>query len=61
MAWIPGGAFTMGAEGFYPEEAPTRKVTVDGFYDDVLPFAPAALKMMQEVPDDSESKRWSGS
>jgi hypothetical protein len=32
-------------------------VTVEGFYDDVLPFAPAALKMMQEVPDDSESMR----
>ena len=36
---------------------PTGKVTIDGFYDDVLPFAPAALKMMQEVPDDSESMR----
>jgi acetylornithine deacetylase/succinyl-diaminopimelate desuccinylase-like protein len=36
---------------------PTGKVTVEGFYDDVLPFAPAALKMMQEVPDDSESMR----
>ena len=36
---------------------PTGKVAIDGFYDDVLPFAPAALKMMQEVPDDSESMR----
>jgi acetylornithine deacetylase/succinyl-diaminopimelate desuccinylase-like protein len=33
------------------------KVIVDGFYDDVLPFPAAAVKMMQEVPDDSESMR----
>jgi acetylornithine deacetylase/succinyl-diaminopimelate desuccinylase-like protein len=33
------------------------KVIVDGFYDDVLPFPAAAVKMMQEVPDDSESIR----
>jgi acetylornithine deacetylase/succinyl-diaminopimelate desuccinylase-like protein len=36
---------------------PSGKVIVDGFYDDVLPFSPASLKMMQEVPDDSESMR----
>jgi acetylornithine deacetylase/succinyl-diaminopimelate desuccinylase-like protein len=36
---------------------PTGKVTIDGFYDDVLPFPPAALKMMQDVPDDTESMR----
>ena len=33
------------------------KVAIEGFYDDVLPFPPAAVKMMQEVPDDSESMR----
>lgn len=32
---------------------PTGKVGVEGFYDDVLPFPAAAVKMMQEVPDDS--------
>jgi acetylornithine deacetylase/succinyl-diaminopimelate desuccinylase-like protein len=37
--------------------APTGKVTIEGFYDDVLPFPPATAKMMQEVPDDSESMR----
>ncbi|HWW87310.1 MAG TPA: M20/M25/M40 family metallo-hydrolase [Vicinamibacterales bacterium] len=36
---------------------PTGKVTVEGFYEDVFPFPPAAVKMMQEVPDDSESMR----
>jgi acetylornithine deacetylase/succinyl-diaminopimelate desuccinylase-like protein len=37
--------------------APNGKVAIDGFYDDVLPFPAAALKMMQEVPDDTESMR----
>ena len=36
---------------------PTGKVAIEGFYDDVLPFPPAALKMMQEVPDDSAAMR----
>jgi formylglycine-generating enzyme required for sulfatase activity len=41
MAWIPGGTFAMGAEGFYPEEAPVRKVTVDGFWIDSHPVTNA--------------------
>jgi acetylornithine deacetylase/succinyl-diaminopimelate desuccinylase-like protein len=36
---------------------PTGRIAIDGFYDDVLPFPPAAVKMMQEVPDDAESMR----
>jgi acetylornithine deacetylase/succinyl-diaminopimelate desuccinylase-like protein len=36
---------------------PKGKVVIDGFYHDVLPFPPAAVKMMQEVPDDSETMR----
>jgi acetylornithine deacetylase/succinyl-diaminopimelate desuccinylase-like protein len=36
---------------------PTGRVAIDGFYDDVLPFPAAAVKMMQEVPDDSESMK----
>jgi sulfatase modifying factor 1 len=34
MAWIPGGEFAMGSEGFYPEERPVRRVSVDGFWMD---------------------------
>src|SRR3954471_21462356 len=34
MAQIPGGDFAMGSEGFYPEEAPVRRVTVQGFWID---------------------------
>jgi formylglycine-generating enzyme required for sulfatase activity len=29
--WIEGGEFTMGSDAHYPEEAPARRVFVDGF------------------------------
>lgn len=35
MAWIPGGAFLMGSDHHYPEEAPAHKVTVKGFWMDI--------------------------
>jgi acetylornithine deacetylase/succinyl-diaminopimelate desuccinylase-like protein len=35
----------------------TGKIAIDGFYDDVLPFPADAMKMMQEVPDDSATMR----
>jgi formylglycine-generating enzyme required for sulfatase activity len=34
MAWIPGGAFRMGSNAHYREEAPAREVAVDGFWID---------------------------
>ncbi len=34
MIWIPGGAFTMGSDHHYPEEAPAHRVSVDGFWID---------------------------
>jgi formylglycine-generating enzyme required for sulfatase activity len=34
MTWVPGGTFAMGAEEFYPEEAPVHRVTIDGFWMD---------------------------
>jgi formylglycine-generating enzyme required for sulfatase activity len=34
MVWIPGGAFLMGSEAFYPEERPVHAVSVDGFWMD---------------------------
>jgi formylglycine-generating enzyme required for sulfatase activity len=37
MAWVPGGAFAMGCEEFYPEERPVRSVEVDGFWIDRHP------------------------
>jgi len=34
MTRIPGGAFRMGSDRFYPEEAPVREVSVDRFWID---------------------------
>lgn len=34
---VPGGAFQMGSDRFYPEEAPVRRVQVDGFWIDETP------------------------
>jgi formylglycine-generating enzyme required for sulfatase activity len=34
MKWIPPGTFRMGSEEHYPEESPTRTVSVDGFWID---------------------------
>ncbi len=37
MAWIPGGAFLMGSDRHYVEEAPAHQVIVDGFWMDTAP------------------------
>jgi sulfatase modifying factor 1 len=37
MIRIDGGEFAMGSERFYPEEAPVRRVRVDGFWIDPVP------------------------
>jgi len=37
MIHLPGGVFTMGSDRFYPEEAPTRKVSVASFWIDQAP------------------------
>jgi len=37
MRRIPGGAFAMGSEAFYPEEGPVRTVAVAGFWIDAHP------------------------
>src|SRR5882672_2384142 len=34
MVWIPGGTFLMGSDKHYPEEAPTHRATVEGFWMD---------------------------
>ena len=34
MTWIEGGTFLMGSEDGYPEEAPVRETSVDGFWID---------------------------
>jgi formylglycine-generating enzyme len=44
MTWIPGGSFLMGAADFYPEEAPVRRVEVDGFLMDDHPVTVAEFR-----------------
>jgi len=34
MVWVPGGAFMMGSDHHYAEEAPAHEVRVDGFWMD---------------------------
>lgn len=41
MVAIPGGAFLMGSDRFYPEEAPVRRVRVDPFRIDPTPVTNA--------------------
>ena len=50
MAWIPGGTFAMGSDRHYPEEAPVREVTVDGFWIDEHPVT--NLEFTRFVKDD---------
>jgi acetylornithine deacetylase/succinyl-diaminopimelate desuccinylase-like protein len=54
--WLPDANVRL-AQLISTMVAPSGKVMIDGFYDDVLPFPSAAVKMMQEVPDETESMR----
>jgi sulfatase modifying factor 1 len=44
MVWIPGGAFLMGSDEFYPEERPVRRVEAAGFWIDVPPVTVAEFR-----------------
>jgi len=37
MVWIQGGTYRMGSDYHYPEEAPSHRVAVDGFWMDLTP------------------------
>ncbi len=41
MVWIPAGAFQMGSDHHYPEEAPAHRVEVSGFWIDRAPVTNA--------------------
>jgi len=41
MAWVPPGAFSMGSNDHYAEEAPVHRVAVDGFWIDETPVTNA--------------------
>jgi formylglycine-generating enzyme required for sulfatase activity len=44
MVWIPGGAFLMGSDDFYPEESPVHNATVGGFWMDQHPVTVAEFR-----------------
>ncbi len=44
MVWIPGGTFRMGPIATIPEEAPSHRVTVDGFWIDRAPVTNGQFK-----------------
>jgi len=44
MVWIPSGTFRMGSDQHYPEEAPSHRVAVDGFWIDATPVTNRQFK-----------------
>jgi formylglycine-generating enzyme required for sulfatase activity len=44
MVELPGGAFRMGSDRFYPEERPVREVSVEGFWIDRHPVTVAEFR-----------------
>jgi len=44
MVFIPGSAYDMGDERFYPEERPVHRVEVDGFWIDERPVTAAEFR-----------------
>ncbi|HEV7317188.1 MAG TPA: formylglycine-generating enzyme family protein [Ensifer sp.] len=49
MIHIPGGTFRMGSDHHYPEEAPSHRVTVDGFWIDSTPVTNAQFRAFVEA------------
>jgi sulfatase modifying factor 1 len=49
MVWIPGGAFQMGSDRHYVEEAPAHQVEVDGFWMDAYPVTNADFRCFVEA------------
>ncbi|HEV7284781.1 MAG TPA: SUMF1/EgtB/PvdO family nonheme iron enzyme, partial [Kaistia sp.] len=49
MVYIPGGTFRMGSDDHYPEEKPTHRVTVDGFFIDPTPVSNAQFRAFVEA------------
>ena len=49
MVEVPGGAFHMGSDRFYPEERPVREVVVDGFWIDRHPVTVAEFRRFVEA------------
>src|SRR5215472_6283453 len=51
MIWISGGSFTMGSDHYYPEESPSHRVSVGGFWIDEMPVTNAEFSRFLEATD----------
>lgn len=51
MIFVPGGTFCMGSDRHYAEEAPSHRVTVDGFWIDETPVTNAQFRKFVEATD----------
>lgn len=51
MIWISGGTFRMGSDTHYPEEAPAHRVTVDGFWIDIVPVTNRLFRRFVNATD----------
>jgi sulfatase modifying factor 1 len=62
MAWIPGGAFLMGSDQHYPEEAPAHRITVDGLWMDRHPVTNAEFAWGEELNPEGRwmANTWQG-
>jgi sulfatase modifying factor 1 len=49
MQFVRGGAFEMGSEDFYPEEAPCRNVRVDDFWIDETPVTNREFRRLARI------------
>ncbi|HEX6000768.1 MAG TPA: formylglycine-generating enzyme family protein [Hyphomicrobiaceae bacterium] len=49
MVWIAGGTFRMGSDRHYPEEAPSHRVQVDGFWIDRTPVTNRQFRAFVEA------------
>lgn len=51
MIWIEGGTFRMGSDSHYPEERPSHRVTVSGFFIDATPVTNAQFCAFVDATD----------
>ncbi len=51
MVWIPSGTFTMGSNSHYPDESPTHKVNVSGFWMDKYTVTNQQFQRFVEATD----------
>jgi sulfatase modifying factor 1 len=49
MIWIEGGTFHMGSDRHYPEERPSHRVTVSGFFIDPTPVTNGQFRAFVEA------------